>query len=134
MWDSFMAGVAISIMSKPDNYNGENEFAEMEYMNITVVTSNKPYGVSDGSNPLIDGLKVPKFNIQKDGVHSGHIQQGLRDPLCFVKNGKGKCQVAVFFYKLSISFAENIKYVSNYFVKFDNEIVRDIFYFYNNEC
>lgn len=98
MWDSFMAGVAISIMSKPNNYNGENEFAEMEYMNITVVTSNKPYGVSDGSNPLIDGLKVPKFNIQKDGVHSGHIQQGLRDPLCFVKNGKGKCQVAVFFF------------------------------------
>ncbi|CAI8610562.1 unnamed protein product [Vicia faba] len=92
MWDSFMAGVAISIMSKPNNYNGENEFAEMEYMNITVVTSNKPYGISDGSNPLIDGLKVPKFNIQKDGVHSGHIQQGLRDPLCFVKNGKGKCQ------------------------------------------
>ncbi|KAK2358167.1 inosine-uridine preferring nucleoside hydrolase family protein [Trifolium repens] len=92
MWDSFMTGVAISIMSKPNNHNGENEFAKMEYMNITVITSNKPYGISDGSNPLFDGLKVPKFNLQKGGVHSGHMQTGLRDPLCFVKNGKGKCQ------------------------------------------
>ncbi|CAJ2634442.1 unnamed protein product [Trifolium pratense] len=92
MWDSFMTGVAISIMSKPNNYNGENEFAEMEYMNITVITSNKQYGISDGSNPLFDGLIVPKFNLQKGGVHSGHMQNGLRDPLCFVKGGKGKCQ------------------------------------------
>ncbi|PNY01838.1 pyrimidine-specific ribonucleoside hydrolase rihB, partial [Trifolium pratense] len=75
-----------------NNYNGENEFAEMEYMNITVITSNKPYGISDGSNPLFDGLIVPKFNLQKGGVHSGHMQNGLRDPLCFVKGGKGKCQ------------------------------------------
>ncbi|XP_045831329.1 uncharacterized protein LOC123922676 [Trifolium pratense] len=96
MWDSFMVGVAVSVMSKPNNYDGENEFSEMEYMNITVITSNKPYGISDGSNPLIDGLNVPKFNLEKDGVHSGHIQQGLRDPLCFVKSGKGKCQEVVF--------------------------------------
>ncbi|KAJ1395160.1 Ribonucleoside hydrolase-like [Sesbania bispinosa] len=92
MWDSFTAGVAFSIMSKSNDHNGENEFAEMEYINITVITSNKPYGISDGSNPLFDGLKVPKFNLEKGGVHSGHIQQGLRDPLCFVKNGKGRCQ------------------------------------------
>jgi hypothetical protein len=85
-------------MSKPNNYEGENKFSEMEYMNITVVTSNKPYGISDGSNPLINGPNVPKFNLEKGGVHSGHIQQGLRDPLCFVKNGKGKCQVVVFFF------------------------------------
>ncbi|KAG5023924.1 hypothetical protein JHK82_019817 [Glycine max] len=92
MWDSFTAGVAVSIMSKPNNHKGENEFAEMEYMNITVITSNKPYGVSDGSNPFFDGRRVPKFNLEKGGVHSGHVQQGLRDPLCFVNNGKGKCQ------------------------------------------
>ncbi|KAK7264568.1 hypothetical protein RJT34_32177 [Clitoria ternatea] len=92
MWDSFAAGIAASIMSKPNNHEGENEFAEMEYINITVITSNKPYGESDGSNPFFDGLKVPKFNLKKGGVHSGHIQQGLRDPLCFVKNGKGRCQ------------------------------------------
>ncbi|KAL1358402.1 nucleoside hydrolase 3 isoform X2 [Arachis hypogaea] len=90
MWDSFTSGVAASIMMS--NSKGENEFAEMEYMNITVVTSNKPYGVYDGSNPLFDGLKVPKFNLKKGDVHSGHVQTGLRDPFCILKNGKGKCQ------------------------------------------
>ncbi|MCL7027770.1 hypothetical protein MKW94_027679 [Papaver nudicaule] len=92
MWDSFTSGVAASIMrnSKAD---GENEFAEMEYMNITVVTSNEPYGVSDGSNPFFSGRTIPKFNLQKDGVHSGHVQEGIRDPFCFAKNNKtGQCQ------------------------------------------
>jgi hypothetical protein len=93
MWDSFTSGVAVSIMKNSNRNNGENEFAEMEYMNITVITSNKPYGISDGSNPLFDGLKVSKFNLKKGAVHSGHIQQGLTDPFCFVKNGKGRCQV-----------------------------------------
>lgn len=97
MWDSFTSGVAVSIMQKQNshkyNQKGENEFAEMEYMNITVITSNKPYGISDGSNPFFDGHKVPKFNLKKGGVHSGHVQQGLRDPFCFVKNGKGRCKV-----------------------------------------
>uniref|UniRef100_A0A2N9HHN7 Inosine/uridine-preferring nucleoside hydrolase domain-containing protein n=1 Tax=Fagus sylvatica TaxID=28930 RepID=A0A2N9HHN7_FAGSY len=92
MWDSFAAGVAISIMRNSNNQNGKNEFAEMEYMNITVVTSNKPYGVYDGSNPVFDGLDTPKFNLTKGGVHSGHVQTGLQDPFCIVKNGKGKCQ------------------------------------------
>lgn len=94
MWDSFTSGVAVSIMRNLHNSShGENEFAEMEYMNITVITSNKPYGVSDGSNPFFDGLKVPKFNLTKNGVHSGHVENGLRDPFCIVKNGKGKCKV-----------------------------------------
>ncbi|CAD5171795.1 unnamed protein product [Musa acuminata subsp. malaccensis] len=93
MWDSFLSGVAISIMQHADSYLGENEFAEMEYLNITVVTSNEPYGVNDGSNPLFDGRAVPKFNLQKAGVHSGHVQTGPQDPFCFVKGGdKGKCQ------------------------------------------
>nr|POE48166.1 pyrimidine-specific ribonucleoside hydrolase riha [Quercus suber] len=92
MWDAFAAGVAISIMHKSNNTNGENEFAEMEYMNITAVTSNKPYGVHDGSNPFFDGRDVPRFNLTKGGVHSGHVQTGLRDPFCIVKNGTGKCQ------------------------------------------
>ncbi|KAK9933622.1 hypothetical protein M0R45_020810 [Rubus argutus] len=93
MWDSFTSGVAVSIMRNQHNSShGENEFAEMEYMNITVITSNKPYGVSDGSNPFFDGLKVPKFNLTKNGVHSGHVENGLRDPFCIVKNGKGKCK------------------------------------------
>ena len=96
MWDAFAAGVAISIMHKSNNTNGENEFAEMEYMNITVVTSNKPYGVHDGSNPFFDGRDVPRFNLTKGGVHSGHVQIGLRDPFCIVKNGTGKCQVVAF--------------------------------------
>lgn len=95
MWDSFTSGIATSIMSHShQNHHGENEFAEMEYMNITVVTSNEPYGISDGSNPFFDGLTIPKFNLKKGGVHSGHVQKNLRDPFCISENGKGKCQVA----------------------------------------
>lgn len=97
MWDSFLSGVATSIMRKPHNHQGENEFAEMEFMNITVVTSNDPYGASDGSNPFFDGRKTPKFNLKKSGVHSGHVQTGLRDPFCLVKNGKGRCKVPISF-------------------------------------
>ncbi|XP_077219032.1 nucleoside hydrolase 3-like [Tasmannia lanceolata] len=92
MWDSFMAGVAVSIIRNGHNHHGENEFAEMEYVNITIVTSNKPYGVYDGSNPFFDGRAIPKFNLQIDGVHSGHVQMGLQDPFCLVKDGKGKCE------------------------------------------
>ncbi|XP_052208624.1 nucleoside hydrolase 3-like isoform X2 [Diospyros lotus] len=92
MWDSFTSGVATSIMRHSHDHNGKNEFAEMELMNITVVTSNKPYGVSDGSNPFFDGLGTPKFKLKKGGVHSGHVQTGLRDPFCIVENGKGRCK------------------------------------------
>ncbi|XP_077219216.1 inosine-uridine preferring nucleoside hydrolase family protein isoform X2 [Tasmannia lanceolata] len=92
MWDSFTAGVAVSIMRNEHNHHGENEFAEMEYLNITIVTSNKPYGVYDGSNPFLDGRAIPKFNLQIDGVHSGHVQMGLQDPFCLVEGGKGKCE------------------------------------------
>ncbi|TYI66937.1 hypothetical protein E1A91_D09G262100v1 [Gossypium mustelinum] len=92
MWDSFTSGVAVSIMRNSHKNNGENEFAEMEYMNITIVTSNEPYGISDGSNPFFDGRKIPKFNLTKGGVHSGHVQTDLRDPFCFVEDGKGKCK------------------------------------------
>ncbi|KAL2464091.1 inosine-uridine preferring nucleoside hydrolase family protein [Forsythia ovata] len=91
MWDSFTSGVATSIMRDRQNQNGENEFAEMEFMNITVITSNKPYQISDGSNPFFDGLKIPKLNLKRNGVHSGHVQTGIRDPFCLVKNGKGGC-------------------------------------------
>ncbi|XP_068663038.1 nucleoside hydrolase 3-like [Aristolochia californica] len=92
MWDSFMAGVAISVMRKKEDKSGENEFAKMAYLNITVITSNKPYGIADGSNPFFDGRAVPKLNLQKNGVHSGHVQTGLQDLFCIVKNGKGKCE------------------------------------------
>ncbi|KAF2287749.1 hypothetical protein GH714_002557 [Hevea brasiliensis] len=95
MWDSFTSGVAVSIMRNLHNQNGENEFAEMEYMNITVVTSNEPYGIYDGSNPFFDGRKVPVFNLKKGGVHSGHVQTDLRDPFCVVQNGKGRCQAII---------------------------------------
>lgn len=92
MWDSFTMGVAVSIMRNSRNQDGKNEFAEMEYMNLTVVTSNEPYGIPDGSNPLFDGLKVPKFGLKKGSLHSGHVQTGLEDPFCFVKGGIGKCK------------------------------------------
>ncbi|KAG8370102.1 hypothetical protein BUALT_Bualt14G0082600 [Buddleja alternifolia] len=88
MWDSFLSGVATSIMLNENIVDGENEFAEMEYMNITVITSNEPYGASDGSNPFFDGIKKLKFGLMRNGVHSGHVQTGLRDPFCIGKNCK----------------------------------------------
>ncbi|XP_051128008.1 nucleoside hydrolase 3-like [Andrographis paniculata] len=93
MWDSFLSGVATSAMLKLNpNSNGENDFAEMEYMNITVITSNKPYGISDGSNPFFDGRTKPKFNLKRNGVHSGHVQTRLRDPFCISESGNGRCK------------------------------------------
>ncbi|XP_027368077.1 uncharacterized protein LOC113873992 [Abrus precatorius] len=106
MWDSFTSGVAISSMRNSNKNQVENEFADMEYINITVITSNKPYGISDGSNPLFDGLKVPKFNLKRGGVHSGHVQQGIRDQFCFVKNGKGRCQDG---YTLEVNGSDSVK-------------------------
>lgn len=93
MWDSFMTGVALSIMRNGERPDGENDFAEMEVMDITVVTSNEPYGVRDGSNPFFDGRARPKFNLLEGGVHSGHVLTGLNDPFCVMKGSiKGKCQ------------------------------------------
>lgn len=92
MWDSFALGVAVSMMRNEEKWN---EFAEMEYINITVITSNEPYGVSDGSNPMFDGLKIPKFKLIRSGVHSGHVQTGVRDPFCVVEHQKGKCKVVL---------------------------------------
>ncbi|KAK8516705.1 hypothetical protein V6N12_049426 [Hibiscus sabdariffa] len=79
-------------MRNTRNHKGENEFAEMQYMNITVVTSNQPYGALDGSNPQITGHSMPKFNIHKNVVHSGHVQMGMQDPFCLQK-GKRKISV-----------------------------------------
>ncbi|KAJ0238592.1 Inosine-uridine preferring nucleoside hydrolase family protein [Hirschfeldia incana] len=95
MWDSFMAGVAVSIMRNSGNNhnnNGENDFAEMEYMNITIVTSNEPYGLTDASNPFFDKQITPKFNLTLGGVHSGHVQSGLLDPICMQRRDKGNCK------------------------------------------
>ncbi|XP_068341174.1 nucleoside hydrolase 3-like isoform X3 [Pyrus communis] len=92
IWDAFMVGVALSQMRSLERDHRENEFAKLVYMNLTVITSNRPYGISDGSNPLIDGHLIPKFGVQKNGVHSGHVQMGMKDPFCLVKEGKGKCQ------------------------------------------
>ncbi|CAI9284950.1 unnamed protein product [Lactuca saligna] len=92
MWDSFMSGVATSSMRNTNKENLENEFAEMEYINITVITSNEPYGISDGSNALFDGHKIPRFDLRKNGVHSGHVQTGIHDPFCFSGNGTGICK------------------------------------------
>jgi len=111
MWDSFTSGVAISSMINSNKkQERENEFADMEYTNITVITSNEPFGICDGSNPFFDGLKVPKFNLKKGGVHSGHVQQGLRDQFCFVKNGKGRCQVLAFIFGFSFEIIQILKH------------------------
>ncbi|MFS7923018.1 putative inosine/uridine-preferring nucleoside hydrolase domain, ribonucleoside hydrolase [Helianthus anomalus] len=90
MWDSFMAGVAASAMR--NIRDEENEFAEMEYMNITVITSNEPYGIPDSSNAFFADRKIPKFNLKKNGVHSGHVQIGIQDPFCFRGNATGICK------------------------------------------
>ncbi|TVU19334.1 hypothetical protein EJB05_35478 [Eragrostis curvula] len=93
MWDSFTAGIAISSMRNDMKHEFGNDFAELEYMNITVITSNKPYGVHDGSNPFFDGRKTPKFGLEKGGVHSGHVQTGITDSFCRVKGSKkGICE------------------------------------------
>ncbi|KAK3135728.1 hypothetical protein QOZ80_5BG0422670 [Eleusine coracana subsp. coracana] len=92
MWDSFAAGVALSSMRRGEA-DGGNDFAELEYMNITVVTSNKPYGVRDGSNPFFDGRVAPKFGLRDGGVHSGHVQTGVKDAFCVVPGSKrGRCE------------------------------------------
>lgn len=93
MWDSFTSGIALSDMRNAHKPNGGNMFAVMEYLNITVVTSNKPYGIKDGSNPFFDGHAKPKFNLKKGGVHSGHVQMGPTDPFCFLEGKKkGRCE------------------------------------------
>uniref|UniRef100_A0ACD5TH63 Uncharacterized protein n=1 Tax=Avena sativa TaxID=4498 RepID=A0ACD5TH63_AVESA len=92
LWDSFAAGVAFSAMRNGEA-NGVNEFAELEYMNITVITSDEPYGVRDASNPFFDGRATPKFGLKVGGIHSGHVQTGIRDSFCLVPgSNRGKCQ------------------------------------------
>uniref|UniRef100_A0A0E0L2F5 Inosine/uridine-preferring nucleoside hydrolase domain-containing protein n=1 Tax=Oryza punctata TaxID=4537 RepID=A0A0E0L2F5_ORYPU len=93
MWDSFTSGVALSSMRNNNNCQSENDFAELKYMNITVITSNKPYGIHDGSNPLFNDHVIPKFGLQKGGVHSGHVQTGIADSFCLAKESKkGRCE------------------------------------------
>uniref|UniRef100_A0ACD5U3U7 Uncharacterized protein n=1 Tax=Avena sativa TaxID=4498 RepID=A0ACD5U3U7_AVESA len=93
MWDSFTSGVAISSMRNDKNFQHGNDFAELVYMNITVITSNEPYGVYDSSNPLFNVHTIPKFHLQKGGVHSGHVQTGITDNFCLIKGSrKGRCE------------------------------------------
>jgi hypothetical protein len=94
MWDSFTSGVAISSMRNDKNFKHGNDFSELVYMNITVITSNEPYGVYDSSNPLFSVDTVPKFGLKKGGVHSGHVQTGITDNFCLIRGSrKGRCEV-----------------------------------------
>ncbi|KAL3648896.1 hypothetical protein CASFOL_005299 [Castilleja foliolosa] len=87
LWDSFLVGVATSIMLKENNKNGENEFAEMKLMNITVVTSNAPYNIRDGSNPftIAGDIKKSKLGLKINGVHMGHVEMQPMDIFCMNK-------------------------------------------------
>ncbi|KAK9140061.1 hypothetical protein Scep_009742 [Stephania cephalantha] len=89
-----------------------------------VVTSNKPYSVSDGSNPFFDGRAFPKFNLRKSGVHSGHVQKGLLDPFYFVPNGKGKCQDG---YTMEVTGAEGVRVLVASKAKPNRSILRQEF-------
>ena len=105
MWDSFTSGVTISSILNGHANTDDNEFAELKYRNITVITSNKPYGIQDGSNPFFNGRTEPKLHL-RIGVHSGHVQTGIRDPFCLVPNGKGNCMASSGF--LSFLFSPSI--------------------------
>ncbi|KAH7296329.1 hypothetical protein KP509_26G019400 [Ceratopteris richardii] len=91
LWDSFASGVAVSSILTSYSTK-DNHFCDMEYRNVTVVTSNEPYGVDDGSNPSFDGRAVPRFHLRNGSVHSGHVQTGLQDPFCLTSGKRGKCQ------------------------------------------
>ena len=91
-WDSFAAGVAISAIHT-NNSITDNEYCVLNIRNVTVITSNKPYGINDGSNPFFNNRTSPRFNLLENSVHSGHVQTGLTDPFCLVEEQKGKCQV-----------------------------------------
>lgn len=91
MWDSFTSGILLSSIWNGYTNIEDNDFAELKYRYITIVTSNKPYGIHDGSNPFFDNRTMPKFHLRKGGVHSGHTQTGIQDPFCLVPNGKGNC-------------------------------------------
>ncbi|GLT42033.1 hypothetical protein SLA2020_160560 [Shorea laevis] len=85
MWDSFTIGLAVSsIMRNSHNQDEQNEFADMKYMNVTVVTSNEPYGISDGSNPFFDGRGKGKC---KDGYTAKVIGP---DAVCVLVAKKAK--------------------------------------------
>ncbi|KAJ7557189.1 hypothetical protein O6H91_05G115500 [Diphasiastrum complanatum] len=90
LWDSFASAVTISGMLTGHNPH-KNKYAVIHPKNITVLTSDKPYGINDGSNPFFDNRTMPKFHLQKGGVHSGHVQRGIQDPFCLVPDGKGTC-------------------------------------------
>ncbi|KAJ7542809.1 hypothetical protein O6H91_09G013000 [Diphasiastrum complanatum] len=90
LWDSFASAVTISGMLTGHDPN-MNKYAVIYPKNITVITSDKPYGINDGSNPFFANRATPKFHLQKGGVHSGHVQTGIQDPFCLVLDGKGTC-------------------------------------------
>lgn len=90
LWDSFTSGVAVSGILTNHSIK-KNKYCVLHYRNVTVVTSNKPYGAQDGSNSFFDNRTVPRFHLQKGGIHSGHVQTGLQDSFCLVPGKRGKC-------------------------------------------
>ncbi|KAJ7520484.1 hypothetical protein O6H91_19G008000 [Diphasiastrum complanatum] len=91
LWDTFASAVAISGMLNGHDIN-LNKYAVLEYKNVTVVTSDQPYGVQDSSDPFFYNRTTPRFHLQKNGVHSGHVERGIEDPFCFNPNGRGTCK------------------------------------------
>jgi hypothetical protein len=66
MWDSFTSGILLSsIWHGYDNIE-DNDFAKLKYRYITMVTSNKPYRIHDGSNPFLIIKPRLSFNLGKE--------------------------------------------------------------------
>ncbi|KAM5569140.1 hypothetical protein ABKV19_016582 [Rosa sericea] len=77
MWDSFTSGVAVSIMQNSHNSSHlENEFAEMEYMKIIVITSNEE-NERDGYTAEVTGPEAVRVLVATKAKPNEDVESPL---------------------------------------------------------